>query len=88
MKTAFDHIAGEYDTYRPSYPQEVLERLESLLDSFRGEQHPAIRLDGDAIAMTVVDVGAGPSPTRPANARYPRLVAPVRRRMLDEHPRR
>lgn len=59
MKTAFDHIAGEYDTYRPSYPPEVLERLESVLDSFRGGQLAAIRLDGDATAATAVDVGAG-----------------------------
>ena len=59
MKTAFDHIAAEYDTYRPSYPQEVLEHLQSLLDAAGGEQHKATGLDRRHIAATVVDVGAG-----------------------------
>ena len=59
MKTAFDHIAAEYDTYRPSYPPEVLKHLESLLDSPGSPQHDASRLDREPVRATVVDVGAG-----------------------------
>ena len=59
MKTAFAHVAAEYDAYRPSYPPEVIDHLQTLLAGPCEQGHGATCAQRDRGRPIVVDVGAG-----------------------------
>ena len=58
MKTAFDHIAGEYDVYRPSYPAEALDMLGGMLAP-DGDRHAGPDVRDRVDTPVIVDVAAG-----------------------------